>query len=407
MDILNQEIQTTAPFIHRFMSTLVKASPVGIPVATAVALRFRNTHISAFHHIIAQVLDHGGATDETIIILNKLGLCVSTSATAVRKKALQQKQMEDVSSLMSEEKKHCESFPGTSIHTLQSADIIGDNIDISRTPSQMSVDRRNKSFHWFLLVDLEKRVLNTSLDDSAPIADISHIDNSSFVQNLKDCDSLDKNFIFHIMHILVKYVDCLKKYAVCLPTVIPHPHLSETSKKSDFAILDLLDKSENKSEDMISILEHIHEKYIPRTGGENPTVIRKKVFGGDVLTNERAYSAQLAMLNGKTDFERLTGVVHRPEGLHRMMNLLLFIYQKFYKQNSALDKGTLFYLRNVVGRTNVSGANEVIANCSPHPGNLGGSKPTNPKPGRHSVGGSERTGKEGLRTVGYSSSVGQ
>jgi hypothetical protein len=29
------------------------------------------------------------------------------------------------------------------------------------------------------------------------------------------------------------------------------------------------------------------------------------------------------MLNGETDYDRLAGVVHRPEGLHRMMNLLL------------------------------------------------------------------------------------
>jgi hypothetical protein len=48
---------------------------------------------------------------------------------------------------------------------------------------------------------------------------------------------------------------------------------------------------------MISILEHIHNKFIPRTDDDDPVVIKRKVFGGDVLTNERAYSAQLAMLN--------------------------------------------------------------------------------------------------------------
>lgn len=52
-------------------------------------------------------------------------------------------------------------------------------------------------------------------------------------------------------------------------------------------------------------------------------MIERKVFEGDVLTNERAYAAQLAMMNGQTDFFRLAGVVHRPEGLHRMMNSLL------------------------------------------------------------------------------------
>lgn len=103
------------------------------------------------------------------------------------------------------------------------------------------------------------------------------------------------------MNAVVKYVDCLNKYKDCLPKYIPHPHLEEPSGKSDFAILD----TEHKAEDMISILEHIHENYIPRTNDENPSVILKKVFGGDVLTNERAYSAQLAMLNGITDYDSL------------------------------------------------------------------------------------------------------
>lgn len=52
-------------------------------------------------------------------------------------------------------------------------------------------------------------------------------------------------------------------------------------------------------------------------------LLKKKVFGGDVLTNERAHSAQLAMMNGQSDFFRLAGVVHWSEGLHRMMNFLL------------------------------------------------------------------------------------
>lgn len=67
--------------------------------------------------------------------------------------------------------------------------------------------------------------------------------------------------------------------------------MQELSTKSDFVILDLLDKSENKNEDMISILEHINRNYIPHTAEEHPSVIRKKVFGGagGVLTNESLY----------------------------------------------------------------------------------------------------------------------
>lgn len=47
------------------------------------------------------------------------------------------------------------------------------------------------------------------------------------------------------------------------------------------------------------------------------------------LVSERAYSAQLAMMNGRSEFDQLAGVIHRPEGLHRMMNLCLVIAKKF------------------------------------------------------------------------------
>lgn len=100
------------------------------------------------------------------------------------------------------------------------------------------------------------------------------------------------------------------------------------SRKSNFVVLDLLDKIGNKSEDVISILEHIHMNYIAHTSDDNPKVIEKKVFGEDVLTNERAYSAQLALMNGRSEFDQRAGVIHRPEGLHRMMNLCLVIAKK-------------------------------------------------------------------------------
>jgi len=251
-----------------------------------------------------------------------MGLCISPSRTSIQKKVLLQRQNEHIDNLMLNEKKAYENGTGMN-QTYKSGDIIGDNIDITRSPSQMSIDRRRKSWHWFLLVGLEKRVINLDLDDTTSKADINKVDNNLFVPSMENCSMLDNNFIYHIMHVVVKYLGCLKKYEKCLPKFIFHPHIDECSKKSDFAILDLLDKSENKSEDMISILEHIHSHYIPKTDDENPEVIKKKVFGGDVLTNERAYSAQLAMLNGETDYDRLAGVVHRPEGLHRMMNLLL------------------------------------------------------------------------------------
>jgi hypothetical protein len=71
---------------------------------------------------------------------------------------------------------------------------------------------------------------------------------------------------------------------------------------------------------MIEILQRVHEIAVPHTSSD---VLEKVVFGGDCLTNERAFHAQQAMQNSPSQFSSLRGIIHRPEGLHREMNFLL------------------------------------------------------------------------------------
>jgi hypothetical protein len=47
-----------------FWMQIVKGSLKGTTITAAIALKFRNLHMSSFHHVVAQILDHGGATDE-------------------------------------------------------------------------------------------------------------------------------------------------------------------------------------------------------------------------------------------------------------------------------------------------------------------------------------------------------
>lgn len=64
LDKLNIEIQKKAPLLHGVLQHYVKGSILGTVVTAAVALKFRNNQLSALHHIVAQILDKGGATDE-------------------------------------------------------------------------------------------------------------------------------------------------------------------------------------------------------------------------------------------------------------------------------------------------------------------------------------------------------
>ena len=269
---------------------------------------------------------------QTINVINKLGLCVGASAGAKKKTQLQESQKKHIKQLVLDEMEQ-QKAATCNRHEMQSgkltnavvksAQIIGDNLDISRNPSKMSKERQRKSWHWFLLVAVENRLTFPGLADQGPQADISTLENKVFIPSAEECLNLDEHLTFHIMKVLVKYLPCFRRFETVIPKNIVHPYMDQTAKKTDFAILDLLDKSENKTEDMISILEHIHEHYIAHTDDDSPLVIKRKVFGGDVLTNERAYTAQLAMMNSPSDFTKLKGVIHRPEGLHRMMNYLL------------------------------------------------------------------------------------
>ena len=201
-------------------------------------------------------------------------------------------------------------------------EVIGDNLDFTIAPTQMTKERQRKSIHWFMNIVVEKRVVS-DLPNDKPKKDILQVPNCEFVPNITECNSLDNHMAYHIAKVICKHVTCLKPFEKCIPDCIDHPFMKELTKKSKYRVLDLLNKSENNSADMISILQNIHENCIAHTDEIKPEVIEQIVFGGDVLTNERAYSAQSAMLNGETDYLQLRGIIHRPEGLHRMMNILL------------------------------------------------------------------------------------
>lgn len=124
-----------------------------------------------------------------------MGMCVTASSSAKRKHHLLSRQQQHIKRLLTEPVMEDEQITGTHQFS-KSSDFIGDNIDITRSPSQMSVERRRQSWHWFLLVALEKRVQDPTLDDTHPIADISQVENSLFIPNLEESAFLEGNFIY-------------------------------------------------------------------------------------------------------------------------------------------------------------------------------------------------------------------
>ena len=127
---------------------------------------------------------------------------------------------------------------------------------------------------------------------------------------------------FHVAHVLLKYIEPPSNIIGSYPEHILHPYIEMTKQKSVILNCDLIEASENSSQGMIEILQKVHTLAVPNIDGK---VVNKVVFGRDVLTNERAFTARSAMQNNLTEMNKLTGVTHRPEGLHRQFNCLLVI----------------------------------------------------------------------------------
>lgn len=185
------------------------------------------------------------------------------------------------------------------------------------------MEKQRKSLHWFPIMAKQKRItaedLHLPSDMLRERNDVLRVPTNSWIPSMVQTDSLCKYIVFHVSHILLKYIEFLKPVSASFPTYISHPYMERTKEKSVFLNCDLIEASEN-SQGMITILQRIHHLTVPHIDSETPETI---VFDGDVLTNDRAFSAQEAMQNVPSEFESLSGLIHRPEVLHREMNFLL------------------------------------------------------------------------------------
>lgn len=79
--------------------------------------------------------------------------------------------------------------------------------------------------------------------------------------------------------------------------------------------LGVLAKSEQRGEDMVDILQHIHQ-YVPRlaSGEHYPTF-----FDGDQVTRERASGAQDTKLQADEEAQNLKGVIAQAADWHTLV----------------------------------------------------------------------------------------
>ncbi|KAI8515092.1 hypothetical protein Bbelb_076830 [Branchiostoma belcheri] len=238
---------------------------------------------------------------------------------------------------------------------------LGDNFDLMKRPSMMTVEHQRESWHWFLVLLAKKRIFDYTLPNTSPKNNILTLETSSWLPLQQELEMYENNVDFHVARVLVKYIEFLKSYGACIPAYIDHPYVKESAQKSEIMNVELIDAPENSAEGIITIIKRLNKLLVPQTGGEDSTAVERIVLGGDVLTNERAFSGQAALMNADNERDSCAGIIHRPEGLHRLMNFLMGIYQEFYKEPVTGDRALPYSLRNIVNRRDVEGPKSHLA----------------------------------------------
>ena len=401
-ETLLQEWKVHAPILHDVLGEIsnkenkkkrgVVTSDGPIAMAGAALLKSRNPHMSAMQHINGLLLDFAGTKDKTINILAKSNISVAPSTLSKKKIQIAQHHTDSVIRPLLQRTELLQNsllskfpFSTVPVYTLDGSSrqtilwvlhmkpcaigstcfisspehstysILGDNLDHRVDTFHRTKDRKSKDLHWFLLLCAEHNVkAPADLSTNHPKCDINSVNNSEFLPDISDNNSLRDHFIFHVMEVLVQHFPFLNKLHNVMPQCIPHPYMDEMNQKSQYNVIELLEKNESKSDDMIDILQAVHQ-YIPKVDtAYGANILERIVFGGDVLTNERAYQGQLDMSNSENEADCMHGVIHQPEGLHLCMNLCKHILEIFFTKSSINEAGTLSNLAVLADRRHVN-----------------------------------------------------
>lgn len=89
-------------------------------------------------------------------------------------------------------------------------EILGDNSDVTISLAKMTMEKQRKSLHWFLVMAKQKQItaddLNLPSDMLRERNDVLRIPTNSWIPSMIQTDSLCKNIVFYVSHILLKYI---------------------------------------------------------------------------------------------------------------------------------------------------------------------------------------------------------
>ncbi|XP_066926091.1 uncharacterized protein [Clytia hemisphaerica] len=218
--------------------------------------------------------------------------------------------------------------------------LVGDNLEYKVVRRHITTTKQNIDHHMFNIMGVKNRV-NASVElegiKQPPIESKLDIDLSNYFPNRDDECNLISEFSTLVFRDLTQYredMSCMKNH---LQSVIPHDHMEETKQKSEITSLGILNKNENKTEDIIEIMKDLHTMVPCLEDGE----LVKTFSVGDLLTVERETNGQENLRCSTTVAKRLEGLIPALADFHTYGNFMEVVWHFLYDASSSSDVETL------------------------------------------------------------------
>ena len=193
---------------------------------------------------------------------------------------------------------------------------VGDNVDKQCNVRDIRSDHHGELRHMFSLLAIKARISPPApLPEFSPPSLMSHhLD--CFLPSREDMKVILSDMEVLVARILCDYVKDLRQLKKFVVPHIPHTYSDKMADKSDVLVLDVLQKNETKSSDMV----HIMREMASYLGASYSHVA---LTGGDHVTCEREQGAKRHVMCSNTREGRLEQLEPCVEDWHCVMNFMM------------------------------------------------------------------------------------
>ena len=111
--------------------------------------------------------------------------------------------------------------------------VVGDNVDVCQKPTHETMDRRDKSLHWFQSCAFKERVTGIHLSNTPPTKDLVTLPLSTWLPSVGDCLKLREEFATLVERVLVQNLSEFSFLESLVSKHISHKYSSCMAKKSE------------------------------------------------------------------------------------------------------------------------------------------------------------------------------